>query len=236
MAPAEQLMRLFFSLLIVGGRSSVSDVMLVSGSTVDMDLLTALNVVRNAPESLLRAHTAEIILTLRKVSQRLKTNLLCQSEARLPSPPIPDSSSSSNSNRSTCPKNNQGSLVQGSRNQSPEVRRLVKNLRQTIPWLREIKEKSHYVIIPRKRRLREDRRLYDIRRIEEEGKSNDEDNILRILALRSLAIDFNKDQTQHGHQSKVDELCFQILSPDFDNHTLHEGRRSRATVFVEKKI
>ena len=133
MAPAEQLMRLFFSLLIVGGRSTVSDVMLVSGSTVDMDLLTALNVVRNAPESLLRAHTAEIILTLRKVSQRLKTNLLCQSEARLPSPPIPDSSSSSNSNRSTCPKNNQGSLVQGSRNQSPEVRRLVKNLRQTIP-------------------------------------------------------------------------------------------------------
>ena len=94
MAPAEQLMRLFFSLLIVGGRSTVSDVMLVSGSTVDMDLLTALNVVRNAPESLLRAHTAEIILTLRKVSQRLKTNLLCQSEARLPSPPIPDSSSS----------------------------------------------------------------------------------------------------------------------------------------------
>ena len=132
MAPAEQLMRLFFSLLIVGGRSSVSDVMF-TGSTVEMDFLTALNVVRNAPESLLRAHTAEIILTLRKVSQRLNTNLLCQSEARLPSPPIPDSSSSSNSNRSTCPKNNQGSLVQGSRNQSPEVRRLVKNLRQTIP-------------------------------------------------------------------------------------------------------
>ena len=236
MAPAEQLMRLFFSLLIVGGRSSVSDVMLVSGSTVDMDLLTALNVVRNAPESLLRAHTAEIILTLRKVSQRLNTNLLCQSEARLPSPPIPDSSSSQTQTEVHVRRTIKGPWYKARGIKALKFRRLVKNLRQTIPWLREIKEKSHYVIIPRKRRLREDRRLYDIRRIEEEGKSNDEDSILRILALRSLAIDFNKDQTQHGHQSKVDELCFQILSPDFDHHTLHEGRRSRATVFVEKKI
>lgn len=207
-----------------------------SGSIVDMDLLTALEVVRNAPESLLRAHTAEAILTLRKVSQRLNTNLLCQSEVRLPSPPVSDSSSSSNSDRSTCPRNNQGSLVHASRNQTPEVRRLVKNLRQTIPWLQEIKNKSPYVIIPRKRRFREDRRLYDIRRIEEEGKFSDEDNILRILALRSLAFDFNKDQIHYGRQSKVDELCSQILSPDFDHRTLHEGRRSRATVFVEKNF
>ena len=233
MAPAEQLMRLFFSLLIVGGRSSVSDVMF-TGSTVEMDFLTALDVLRKAPGSLLRAHTTETILTLRKVSQRLNTNLLCQSEARLPSPPVSDSSS--NLNRSTCPRNNQGSLVQTLRNQTPEVRRLVKNLRQTIPWLREIKDKPPYAVIPRKRRLREDRRLSDIRRIEEDGTSSDEDNVLRILALRSLAIDFNKDQIHYGRESKVDELCSQILSPDFDHRTLHEGRRSRATVFVEKNF
>lgn len=202
-----------------------------------MDFLTALDVVRSAPEPLLRAHTAETILTLRKVGQRLSTNLLCQSEARLPSPPFSDSSSSSNSDRSTCPRNNQGSLVHApSWNQDPEVRRLVKNLRQTIPWLQEVKNKSPYVIIPRERCLREDRRLHDIRRIEEEGKSNDEDNVLRILALRSLALDFNKDQIHYGRQSKVDELCSQILSPDFDHRTLHEGRRSRATVFVEKNF
>lgn len=194
-----------------------------------MGFSEALETLRNAPDSSLRAHSAETILTLKTISERLKVNLVPPS---LPNPFL-------NGNPSSVPadRKNGHRMYEGPQKPRLAVPRLAQALPKAVSWLWTVEtQRCENTIISRKRRVTESLLLDDIRRVEVDKTASEEDKLLRMLALRSLAFEFNDDQVRRGLKSKVEEIWSQLLSASFSSRSINEGRGGRVADFVKRKV
>lgn len=194
-----------------------------------MDFSKALETLRNAPYSSLRAHSAETILTLKIISERLKVNFFPPS---LPNPFLNGNPLSAPADRKEGHRTPEGP-------QKPRlaVPRLAQALPKAVSWLWAVEtQQCEDIIISRKRRVTENRRLDDVRRVEVDKTASEKDKLLRVLALRSLALEFNDDQVRRGLKSKVEEICSQLLSASFSSRSINEGRGGRVADFVKRKV
>ncbi|KAJ5752753.1 hypothetical protein N7520_009670 [Penicillium odoratum] len=273
-----------------------------------MDLLLALDTIRNASDHSLHSHATQTILTLRRVGQRLQHNLFAETPSfqaspseltSVPSPPqSPRPLQSAVSHQKTLgdpnvtspqfsrssqiagspdyqttairhppggpsPKSRQPSLLEFP-TQSPDtcpllpgrdsslsivspallnaptppdhVPDLLKRVKQSAEWAWEVCQKGTSHILPRKRNCDEDPRLEHIRRVEGDRFLGNEDKLLRILALRSIALEFtNKQIDDKVSPTKLEEICehsllrkpaqkiFKYDSKDFSSKALSAG-------------
>lgn len=255
-----------------------------------MDVLAALDILRTAPDEVLRSHAAQTILTLRKVGERLQSNLFpgtpgvgdpavntppsftgsvsdkspsqgnstavslspgynsvattpLSLEGPIYEPPLPpadtvtDVSSAPNDGfASTTILPSPTTRVHGRRPKRPNtvIAGLVQGVIRTSPWLSATSKDGDSCIVSRKRSLGEDRRLEDIRRVEGDPQISNEDKLLRVLAIRSLAFEFNEKQTADGiSPTRLDELCHYALSPEMETDISQKGQHSAVSAFVK---
>ncbi|KAJ5932860.1 hypothetical protein N7516_007349 [Penicillium verrucosum] len=261
-----------------------------------MDLLVALETIRNASDANLHSYAAQTILTLRRVGQRLQHNLIPSTPGfqatltdspSVPSPPlsphllqvaVPGRVPNSNSKSpqplqaagltdhfetlsvpspphspqpfqvaGTTALSNQGVLSpqtshfaslqvstpttqlipirDASRSSIPaESKRvllppdhipdLLKRIKQSASWVWEASQKLPSHLLSRKRNCDEDLRLEHIRRIDGDRGLGPEAKLLRLLALRSIALEFTNEQLDHEvYPTKLEEIYKHILSP-----------------------
>lgn len=192
-----------------------------------MDILAALEILRTAPDSLLLSHSVQTISTLRNVGARLKTDLLTSSASI--EEPLGQTLRHPGRKRKQRRRTHSVNTVDG----------LIQSLPKAVPYLLDARARARAhdrdFILSRKRCAGEDRRVEDIRRVEGDLKVCDEDKILRVLALRSLALDFNTWQMGRGSKTRTEELVNHVLSPMPDANPVQEGRRSAVAEFVDSQ-
>lgn len=88
---------------------------------------------------------------------------------------------------------------------------LVRGLKRETPWLVEARN-DPVSILSRKDRSAEDRRLQDIRDVEGDSTAGNKEKLLRLLAVRSLALEFTHEQDQNAAKTRVEELTNSVLS------------------------
>lgn len=250
-----------------------------------MDILSALYVLRTATDDALICHSAETILTLRKVGERLKANLLpstpCGNASEVSAPPLDDSittapsprsgisaeasspgdvTASESSSRDGCSikpssattrfsvcnaiapltARRKQKAIRGKSRKASEglVSKLSRGMKRTARWIWDTSNEGPEFIISRKRRLGEDRRLEDIRRVEGDPESSNNDKLLRLLAIRSLATEFTTKQSRDELQTRVDELVTYVLAieptDDDQQGDAPRGRGNAVASFVER--
>lgn len=250
-----------------------------------MDILSALNVLRTATDDALKCHTAETILTLKKVGERLKASLLpsspCRNASEVSAPPLSDSIASTPSPPNGCtaeassspghftandssshdsssgtssaitrcsvcnaiaipvdaPRNDKALRDESRRKASDVVSKLDRAIKRTTPWIWDTSNGDLGSIISRKRKSGEDLRLDDIRRVEGDPESSDNNKLLRLLAIRSFATEFTTEQSHDKSQTRVDELVAYVQSVKAGNNedqpdSRSKGRRSDVSNFV----
>jgi hypothetical protein len=90
-----------------------------------------------------------------------------------------------------------------------------------VVWIWEVSQKEQSHILSRKRNSDEDPRLEHIRRVEGDGYLSNEEKLLRILALRSIALEFTNGQIEDKvSPTKLDELCQHALLPTPTSDTI----------------
>lgn len=116
------------------------------------------------------------------------------------------------------------------------VSRLSSAMKRAVPWLWQISKKDQNVLKSYKRKTSEDRRLGDIRRVEGDPKPSELDKLFRLLAIRSLALDFTAEQMRENLQTKVDQLFDYVCSIDAgkDIQRKTTGRKSDVSAFVRR--
>ncbi|KAJ5178843.1 hypothetical protein N7492_002053 [Penicillium capsulatum] len=253
-----------------------------------MDISSALDILRTATDESLRSHSAQTILTLRNVGERLKASLLPDtvdgpevstppfsdsviSTAASPSSLVEDDSSTSMESisrephsRDDCttrtpvaPKRHlvssgttalitapQESMpLRGKSRKAPVdvVSSLVSAMQKsTVSSIWHTSRSDIKSIISRKR-AQHDRRLEDIRRVEGDPKSSDEAKLLRLLGIRSYALEFTTETKSDTSKSRVDELVAYVQSisggndkPN-DHASQFKGRSVAVSNFVEHR-
>ncbi|KAJ5155488.1 hypothetical protein N7492_008291 [Penicillium capsulatum] len=217
-----------------------------------MDLLAALDIIRNAPDESLHTHAIQMISTLKDVGKRLQFDLLPHSPVvvdtppsaesdrsrspGVPSPfsPVPDSPVSSQQGTldarvpSITARPNHSSI-------SKTVDSLLKGIERHAYWLLEAQRLEEDAVVSRKRILGGDIRWEDISRVEGIRICDPESKLRRVLALRSLAQEHEDRQTQQGvNPTRLGELCNYVSSPETStlnlkaNHTVKDAFKTRA--------
>jgi hypothetical protein len=268
-----------------------------------MDLLVALETIRNASDANLHSHAAQTILTLRRVGQRLRHNLIPSTPGfqatltdpqSVPSPPhspqllqvaepgdqagVPNSKSpqplqpagftdhfpkeilsvpspphspqpfqvaettalsdqgvlspqtphfaspqvSAPTAQLILARDSSGSAIpaESIRALSPpdHVPDLLKRIKQSACWVWEASQKLPSHLLSRKRSRGEDLRLDHIRRLEGDRTLGPEEKLLRLLALRSIALEFTNEQLDNEvYPTKLEEIYQHTLSPSPSN-------------------
>lgn len=95
---------------------------------------------------------------------------------------------------------------------------LLKRIKQSASWVWEAGQKLPSHLLSRKRSCDEDLRLEHIRRLEGDRTLGPEDKLLRLLALRSIALEFTNEQLDNEVcPTKLEEIYQHILSPSPSN-------------------
>jgi hypothetical protein len=91
---------------------------------------------------------------------------------------------------------------------------LLKRIKQSVVWVWETSQKEQSHILSRKRNSNDDPRLEHIRRVEGDEYIGNDAKLLRLLALRSIALEFTYGQNEGKvSPTKLEELCLHALSP-----------------------
>ncbi|KAJ5239552.1 hypothetical protein N7468_004171 [Penicillium chermesinum] len=236
-----------------------------------MDLLAALDIIRNAPDESLHIYATQTISTLKLIEKRLQHFLPANSpivvdspasiefarsqspaNAEVPcslynhflSPPErPTSPASQNDHRVShsphaSPQGSPGtgisSTTASSNHTTTNLEPLLDGIKNHTYWLLAAKELEDDAIIPHNRSS-EDIRLEDIRRAEGARVSDQQSKIRRVLALRSLATEYDKDQAEKRiSPTRLEELCAYVSSPETStlnlkaNHTVKDSFETKA--------
>ncbi|KMQ42648.1 hypothetical protein HL42_6692 [Trichophyton rubrum] len=189
-----------------------------------MDIMHALDALRNAPDDLLYAHGKEAILMVREVERRLQRvvgpdifvptrSLKCHSCRRnlVNNEDIPSSEVSifgpSRGNHSVSPTDNRAQIAidpqksqhKGSTSGADEAQSsiLFASLMTEITWIWKFVRKTPGEVIKARREQRpSDIRFNDIQRVEGNPNPTNEDRLFRGVAQRSLALQFLKFESQ----------------------------------------
>lgn len=222
-----------------------------------MDLLAALDIIRNAPDESLHTHAIQMISTLKDVGKRLQFDLLPHSPVVVDTPPSVESDRSRSpgvpSPFSPVPdtpapdtpvSSQQGTLAArvpsittrpNHLSISKTVDSLLKGIERHAYWLLEAQKLEEDAIVSRKRIMGGDIRWEDISRVEGIRVCDLESKLRRVLALRSLAQEHEDRQTQQGvFPTRLGELCNYVSSPETStlnlkaNHTGKDAFKTRA--------
>lgn len=151
--------------------------------------------------------------------------------------PLSPSSASSRQNPSTTHIDSftVGKSSPPRKSSSDIVTMLVRGVKRETPWLVEARN-DPVSVLSRKVRSPEDRRLQDIRDVEGDSTAGNKEKLLRLLAVRSLALEFTHEQDQNAAQTRVEELTNSVLSlssnPEIDFS--QKGNRSDVSEFVNR--
>lgn len=236
-----------------------------------MDLLAALDIIRNAPDESLHIHATQTISTLKVIEKRLQHFLLPNSPIVVDTPASVESARSQSPANSEvpcspynhCPSPSERPTIPTSQNYhllspyaSPQgspgtgissttassnhastgnsLAPLLQGIKKHVHWLLDAKKLEDDAIIPHNRSS-EDIRLEDIRRTEGVRVCDRESKVRRVLALRSLATEYDKYQAEKGiSPTRLEELCSYVSSPGTStlnlkaNHTVKESFKTKA--------
>ncbi|CAG8902820.1 unnamed protein product [Penicillium egyptiacum] len=95
---------------------------------------------------------------------------------------------------------------------------LLKRIKQSASWVWEASQKLPCHLLSRKRSSDEDLRLEHIRRLEGDRSLGSDAKLLRVLALRSIGLEFTNEQLDNEvYPTKLEELYQHTLSPTPSN-------------------
>lgn len=226
--------------------------------TAKMNILHALDALRNAPDDLLYAHGKEAILMVREVERRLERvvgpnrfaptrdspcyycqrHLVNNEEVRSSGVSI-NGPSRGNHNVSPTDKRAQTAILpresrhERSTSGADEAQSsiLFASLTKEITWIWNfVQKKPDEVIKARREQRPADIRINDIQRVEGNPNPTNEDRLFRGVAQRSLALQFSKFESQ----SSENRTCRrQGLIPTFVRNHLHVTNRKFAQQCIQ---
>lgn len=109
-------------------------------------------------------------------------------------------------------------------------------VKRAVPWIWQISKKGEEILDSCKRKMSEDQRLEDIRRVEGDPEASESDKLFRLLAVRSLALDFTAEQKEENSKTKVDHLSDYVYSVEDGKEIRMKstGRKSDVSAFVQR--
>lgn len=115
---------------------------------------------------------------------------------------------------------------------------LFKEIENSFSRLSDIHNKRPADIIAQKRVDKRDKRLDHILRLENNtGKvATTEDNLLRGIAQRSLALDYSRHEAKLGKTGRVDEICQFLSNPELSRKGIHSRRGGKFRHWAKQNL